>query len=169
MSLSGVASSRNWFSWMSWTGVPLSEGYSSNSRGRTPLPCKPLRFPLRLKRQNATRRPIARPTRAHPIAIPAVAPVEIPVECDDTGGEVLDVEVGTLLVPVFVFVVAVVVVPEVAEVLGVVAVCVDGVEGVEAVGVEAAVVDAVVAEPAEMLPATTPCEAAGQGTGAPSE
>lgn len=108
------------------------------------------------------------------MAIPAVAPVEIPVECDETGGEVLDVEVGTLLVPVFVFVVAVVVVPEVAEVLGVVAVCVDGVEGVEAVGVEAVgveavVVDAVVAEPAEMLPATTPCAVAGQGTAAPPE
>lgn len=107
---------------------------------------------------------MARPTRAHPMAIPAVAPDEIPVECDETGGEVLDVEVGTLLVLDFVFVVAADVVPEVAEVSDVVVVCVDGVAEVGAVGV-----DAVVTEPAEMLPATTPCAVAGQGTGAPPE
>lgn len=84
---------------------------------------------------------MTRPTKAHPIAIPATAPVEIPDEDGETADGALGVEVGRLLVTVSVFDVVVVVPPEVTEVPGVGVACVDdGVEIDVAVELEAMVI-----------------------------
>lgn len=90
------------------------------------------------------------------MAIPAIAPVDIPDDGVEIGDVWLEVMAGSSLVPVFVFVAAVVLVPETAEVVVVIEVCVDDVEEVEAVGDD------------DVEPVTKrPCEACGQGTVTP--